>query len=171
MDNKKENAEKVKRFRRTKSGLISGIYLRQKRSSKRRGHPVPDYTRNELCDWCLDQDIFHELFDKWEQSGYDKMLVPSCDRIDNHKGYFLKRLKIMTWQENYDKSRDDLLTGKLITKQNKPVMQYDIDGNYINQYPSIKNASRSTGINKKGIGDTCKNIQKTSGGYVWVFRI
>ena len=58
----------------------------------------------------------------------------------------------------------------------KPVNQYDLCGNYIRRYNSIIEASRITGINRKGIANSCNRyISKdgkhiyTSGGFIWRF--
>ena len=53
------------------------------------------------------------------------------------------------------------------SNESKPVLQYDLDGNFIAEYSSISEASKKNGIDKKGIRDTLKGRQKTSGGYVW----
>lgn len=54
-------------------------------------------------------------------------------------------------------------------KHQKPVVQYDKDMNFIREYPSIKIAFEITHINN--IGKCCRNIQQTSGGYIWKYKI
>lgn len=57
---------------------------------------------------------------------------------------------------------------KKATESNKvPVMQIDNDGNIINVFPSIIEASRATGTNAAHICQCAKGRHKTSGGYVW----
>lgn len=51
--------------------------------------------------------------------------------------------------------------------QSKSVDQYDKDGNLINSYVSIRDASRKTGINRRCIMDALNGVQKTAGGYLW----
>ena len=101
--------------KRTKLGLLSEIYSRQKRASKKRHHYPPEYTKDELIYWCINQQIFHELYDNWVLSEYDKWMIPSCDRTDDSMGYSLNRLQLMTWRQNAEKSFKDTRSGKLMS--------------------------------------------------------
>ena len=47
------------------------------------------------------------------------------------------------------------------------VQQYDNDGNFIKEYPSIKQATEETGINN--ISRSCKNGMR-AGGYYWKYK-
>jgi hypothetical protein len=49
----------------------------------------------------------------------------------------------------------------------KVLVQYDIDGNYINHFISQEEASQKTGASKGTISFVINGRQKTSGGYVW----
>jgi len=51
----------------------------------------------------------------------------------------------------------------------KPVAQYSLSGEKINEYKSIMEAQRQTGINNSLICRCCKGKQNTSGGYVWKY--
>jgi hypothetical protein len=53
--------------------------------------------------------------------------------------------------------------------QCKPIMQFDMEGNFIKEYKSIIEASILTGINKSSIGKTCNQIFKSAGGFKWKF--
>ena len=48
---------------------------------------------------------------------------------------------------------------------NKPVIQYALDGTKIASYESAIAAYRATGISK--IGEVCNGKRKTAGGYIW----
>ncbi len=50
--------------------------------------------------WALKQNKFHKLYKRWKNSGYKTEIAPSFDRLDDNKGYALKRLQIVTWKEN-----------------------------------------------------------------------
>ena len=52
----------------------------------------------------------------------------------------------------------------------KPVLQFDKNGNYLNEYPSMSDASRKTGIDGGHIGDVCKGKLKSAGGFVWKYK-
>ena len=53
--------------------------------------------------------------------------------------------------------------------RSKRVYQYSIDGELINSYVNILEASRKTGVNRSCISDCANHKQKTSHGYVWSF--
>lgn len=47
------------------------------------------------------------------------------------------------------------------------VNQYDLNGNFIKQYESLKQAEKETGILSQNIGEVCKEKQKYAKGYLW----
>lgn len=99
--------QKAKEYRRTKNGLIIKIYNSQLRSSKKRNHEKPKYTLEELKKWFYKQHNFDELYINWVNSNYDKKLTPSCDRINNYKGYSFDNIRLVTWYENKNELNKD----------------------------------------------------------------
>ena len=57
-----------------------------------------------------------------------------------------------------------------IKTKSKPVIQYDLQGNFIAEYPSAHEASRQTGINRGSISSCCNGILKTTGKSKWQFK-
>lgn len=53
-------------------------------------------------------------------------------------------------------------------KLSKVVLQYDLDGNLINEYPSMREAERQTGV--KSIGQRCKGLRKDNCGFIWKYK-
>lgn len=53
--------------------------------------------------------------------------------------------------------------------KSKPVLQYDLEGNFIREYTSIKEAEES--INKTGLTHYFKGNFKHCGGYKWKYKI
>jgi hypothetical protein len=104
-------------FYRTKRGVIVTIYDSQKASSKRRRHPEPSYTLEELYEWAINQEIFHVQYELWVESDYSKMDKPSIDRENDFKPYTFDNIQIISYQENYDKGTYNRLNG--ITSQGK----------------------------------------------------
>jgi len=53
----------------------------------------------------------------------------------------------------------------------KPVLQFDLNGDYINKFKSIKAAALSLGKEKKksGISQCCRHERNTAYGYIWEF--
>mgnify|MGYP000109030619 CR=1 FL=1 len=52
-------------------------------------------------------------------------------------------------------------------KNMKSVSQYDKDGNLVNTYRSISEASKQSNISRQSIRDCVNNKLKTAGGFVW----
>lgn len=57
-------------------------------------------------------------------------------------------------------------------KTNKIVLQYDLEGNFIKEYPSQCNAAKSLGHpnSYSDIGKCCNGVLKTCLGYVWKYK-
>ena len=155
---------------RSKVGLISTMYNKQRGNSKLRGHEMPDYTKQELIFWCLSKIKFHLLYNAWVESGYDKNLIPSGDRTDDSKGYSLSRLQLMTWQENSLKANSDMKAGKLINVHKSVECIHLISGKE-NLFVSAKEAQRETGVLAVSISRCCNGKRgiKQAGGYKWKF--
>lgn len=50
----------------------------------------------------------------------------------------------------------------------KPVLQFDLDGNFLYEYPSITDARIKTKTSK--ISDVCRGKAKTAGGFIWKYK-
>ncbi len=156
--------------RRTKEGLIKTIYDNQVNHSRHRNDPSPEYSYKELYLWMMDNDDFHKLYKLWTISRYDQSKTPSCDRLDDYKGYSLSRLQIITWQENRSKGDKDRVSGKN-TKQSKKVSQTTSDNVLINTFHSISNAAKETGLHVSAISKCCSGGLTQTGGYKWAFVV
>lgn len=52
----------------------------------------------------------------------------------------------------------------------KPILQYDLDGNFLNEYCSINEASRKLNINHSSIIFALQGKSKQSHGYIWKYK-
>lgn len=52
----------------------------------------------------------------------------------------------------------------------KRVLQYDLNGNFINEFKSAKEAGCILNIDNSSIGKSCKGKSKQAGGYVWKYK-
>jgi hypothetical protein len=59
------------------------------------------------------------------------------------------------WRKNYSNS--------------KPVRQYDLKGNFIKEYPSVREASRQIHTDDKAIIQAAKGLYKQWNGFVWKY--
>lgn len=62
---------------------------------------------------------------------------------------------------------DELETLPRIRKSKIQVLQYNLRGEFIREYPTISEASRTTGITMSSIRNCCKSEHKTSGEFIW----
>jgi group I intron endonuclease len=69
--------------------------------------------------------------------------------------------------ENMLKNRDNLIKG-VILANSKPILQYDLEGNFIKEWDSITNAKKHLG--KGDIMGCLLNKQKTAGGFIWKYK-
>ena len=55
-------------------------------------------------------------------------------------------------------------------KISKSIVQFNKNGNFINEYQSAREAERKTGINQGNICRVCQGERKSAGGYVWKYK-
>lgn len=58
---------------------------------------------------------------------------------------------------------------KINKYRNKKVLQYNLEGNFIKEWNSIKDARNCYSLGT-GISMCCKHKQKTCGGYIWKYK-
>lgn len=155
--------------RRTKEGCAESLYNQHKHRCVRNGYGDVGYTKNELYEWLIAQDLFHKLFDNWVAGGYSRWDAPSVDRKDDYKGYCFDNIQLMTWKENFDKGHYDAKNG-INNKHNSPVDKYDLQGVFICSYHSASTASRDTGVDSSSIGRVCNYKQLTAGEFIWKWK-
>jgi hypothetical protein len=54
--------------------------------------------------------------------------------------------------------------------KSKSVLQYDKNGDFIKEFPSIKEVERSLGFNHGNISKCCKGNSETCGGFIWRYK-
>ena len=139
---------------RTKVGLSKKIYSSQKYTSKKRNHNAPTYTREELYDWLMSQELFHKLYDNWKRLDYQTDYIPSVDRKDERIGYTISNIQLMTWGENHAQHSLDI-ESDTSRKYTRPISQYALDGTLIKEYISVADASRQLNIATASITEVC----------------
>lgn len=165
----------VKKYHRTKQGLISSIYRSQKQSSITRNHKPPQYKLIELRIWALKQYIFHLLYDNWINSNHDKWLRPSFDRKNSNLPYSLSNLKIMIWKENLDNNSMDIRSNRitnlgLLNGGHKSVIGINKKTGEKHEFISISEASRKLNISHGNISSVCLGVRMIAGGYIWSYK-
>jgi hypothetical protein len=95
---------------------------------------------------------------------------PEVNHKDGHKlNNHYTNLEWVTKSENHKHACWELGHGRFGGKASKPVVQKTLDGEVLATYPSIKEASRSTGLWSVSIGAVANGKQRKTGGYVFEF--
>lgn len=81
---------------------------------------------------------------------------------ENKKNNCVDNLEWCTYQYNST-------YGKGALKRNSRVIQYDIAGNALKIWGSMKEASEALGLCYQSISACCRESKKTCGGYMWSF--
>lgn len=90
------------------------------------------------------------------------------NHIDGIKGNpYYKNLEWVTQSENRQHCLKYLNPKLRNNKSSKKVFQYDLNGQFIKEYPSAKEASRENGFSQGHISEVCRGEMKKYKGYVW----
>ena len=82
--------------------------------------------------------------------------LPQVDHIDNDKNHnYINNLQWLTNRDNCRKSK------------NKPILQFDLDGNFIREWPCANDIGREARVN---IGYCLKGKYKTAYNYIWKYK-
>lgn len=84
---------------RTKEGFTARMYNKIcfRNKTKRIANA---FSLKSFRNWIYEQEEFHNLFEKWVLGGYNLMDRPTCDRLDDYKGYYPSNLQIVTLRKN-----------------------------------------------------------------------
>ena len=104
---KKNDNACTKKYEKTKNGFLVRLYRNMQSRvtgvQKSKHHLYSGKSllpREEFYQWALSNQEFHNLFDTWEQSGHERRLCPSVDRIDSSSGYEVSNMEWVPFHEN-----------------------------------------------------------------------
>lgn len=97
-----------------------------------------------------------ELKDLWFRDKASTMYQPTIDRIDNDGHYEYSNCRFIENAENIAKDK------------RKPILQCDLDGNFIREWDSAIEIEKVLGIAHQNIAQVVLNQRKTAGGYKWL---
>ena len=75
-----------------------------------------------------------------------------------------------TYNNNYGTRHERCVEKTTNGKLSKPTLQFSLDGEFIREWPSIKEIERKTGYFKSNISACCLGKSKSSYGYIWKFK-
>lgn len=84
----------------------------------------------------------------------------------------LENLNLMTAKENinYGTRNERSAKKKINGKKSKPVLWYDLQDNFIKEFPSLMQVCRELGFNQRHICECCNGKLKTAYGYKWKYK-
>ncbi len=104
---KNNNNAFTKKYEKTHRGFLMRLYRNMQSRiegvQKTKAHLYRGLNllaREEFYCWAMNDPTFYSLFVKWEQSGYERKLTPSVDRINSSSGYSLDNMEWVTHSEN-----------------------------------------------------------------------
>jgi hypothetical protein len=86
------------------------------------------------------------------------MNKPTIDKINNDGNYTLENCRFIEKSENSAKDK------------RKPVLQYDLQGNFIREFISVMDANRYFGKPGSHINDVANNKRSQAFGYLWRYK-
>ena len=93
---------------------------------------------------------------------------PHVNHIDGNK--LNNSLSNLEWCSASHNTRHAVNLGLMKPVNEKPVEQYTLDGVFINEFKSIHEASRQTGIAWQNISKVCLGKRNRAGMYYWKYK-
>ena len=154
------NKAYIARVKYTFDYISRDIYGCQRKSSRIRGHELPAYTLEDLRAWMNKQPNLRGLMEEFKASE-DKDMRPSIDRKKDELPYTFDNIQLGSWKENQDNET---------AKKSKAIIQLTLEGEYIKEWSSAREAGREMGIPRANIGRVCRGQQNKTGGFRWEFK-
>ena len=116
-------------------------------------------------DWNTDweHNIIGQSEDKQEALNIEEMFIWLYDSIN--EGY-----NTSAYSSHSCKHSEETKKKISQSKGVKAVLQFSKEGEFIAEYPSIKEASRQTGCYQSHICACCKGERKSAGGFIWKYK-
>jgi len=104
---KRDGNALTRKYEKTQNGFLMRLYRNMQSRvcgvQKLKSHLYEGkdlLPRQEFYDWALADQTFLTLWDEWQQSGNERRLTPSVDRVDSDKGYETGNMEWVPFHEN-----------------------------------------------------------------------
>ena len=142
------------------------IEARKYYSNLRKGNPITP--ARSVLQYSSDGDFINEyknVNDAKKQNNYKTLIIPREGKIRTSHGYIWK----YKYSENFPKKIPGVEVNR---RKRKPVLQYDMNGDFVREWKSIKHIKRS-----KIFKGTCtiihqclKNKKRSGFGFIWKYK-
>ena len=105
---------------------------------------------------------FEELERLWFRDKAYLLKRPSIDRKNSEENYTYNNCQFIELSINSAKRNMENMI--------RIILQYDLNNNFIKEYPSLTTASKYLNIDCSTITKCAKNKRKTAGGYIWKYK-
>lgn len=124
---------------------------------------------HNICQYAKNGNLINTFLCKsdLENAGFKYVSIAKCCKHKANTAYgYVWRYDNDPFSLEYKKHRDNKqdADGRF---SSVPVVKYDLDGNYIEQYNSMTDAANSIGGNTTMISYCCKGKRPTAYGYIW----
>ena len=121
--------------------------------------------------------IFANNLSKEDADKIETLLIALYETTNHDKGYNIAvggNVHVGVGENNpfYGKHHTDDTKNRLSEVRSIPVVQLNLNGEYIKEFRSGREASRATGVDESTINDCCikKPHCKSGGGFLWVYK-
>lgn len=94
----------------------------------------------------------------WDRDKANLMKIPSIDRIDSNKNYELSNCQFI--EKSINSKKDKF----------KPVLQYDLQGNFIKEWQSATEVNRVLNIDRNSISACARGEYAHAGYFLWQYK-
>ena len=155
----------LKKYYETHDGTMKGkhhtLETKQKLSSSLKKY-------NETHDRSQQIEHLKEFWDSEE--GISKRKELSTKYLGENNPMYGRSIKDCMTEEEYNSWRQNISAAnkKSAEKRKKPILQFDKNGNFIREWPSIKDAKEAGYVGH--INEVCHGYRKYACGYIWRFK-
>lgn len=94
------------------------------------------------------------------------------NQSNSHKGKTLSdetKIKQSNSQKIRFKNNDEIIKHR-VAMSKESIIQLELDGTFVREFASIREAERITKIHSSTISRVCKNTRKSAGNFLWMYK-